>query len=138
MLGWMRNKDWKLPRAAVAPYFTRSAIDGATPERASRSGRVRRLVFFGRLEERKGIAPFIAALNGLDPDLVAGLRLVFLGRETPHWPAERSEEHTSELQSRENLVCRLLLEKKKKNENHVTPADIQLTHMKMKMYHEVE
>src|SRR6266511_5946237 len=30
-------------------------------------------------------------------------------------PAPRSEEHTSELQSRENLVCRLLLEKKKEN-----------------------
>src|SRR5690606_42017435 len=29
----------------------------------------------------------------------------------------RSEEHTSELQSRENLVCRLLLEKKKKAED---------------------
>src|SRR5436309_4130992 len=29
---------------------------------------------------------------------------------------ERSEEHTSELQSRENLVCRLLLEKKKKKD----------------------
>src|SRR5436309_2679380 len=28
---------------------------------------------------------------------------------------QRSEEHTSELQSRENLVCRLLLEKKKKS-----------------------
>src|SRR5215475_15960834 len=28
---------------------------------------------------------------------------------------QRSEEHTSELQSRENLVCRLLLEKKKKD-----------------------
>src|SRR2546430_10544970 len=28
----------------------------------------------------------------------------------------RSEEHTSELQSQSNLVCRLLLEKKKKNE----------------------
>src|SRR5690606_41143679 len=28
--------------------------------------------------------------------------------------SDRSEEHTSELQSRENLVCRLLLEKKKK------------------------
>src|SRR5690606_14075610 len=28
-------------------------------------------------------------------------------------PKNRSEEHTSELQSRENLVCRLLLEKKK-------------------------
>src|SRR3712207_7356583 len=29
----------------------------------------------------------------------------------------RSEEHTSELQSRQYLVCRLLLEKKKKNKN---------------------
>src|SRR5438270_10211963 len=29
-------------------------------------------------------------------------------------PASRSEEHTSELQSQSNLVCRLLLEKKKK------------------------
>src|SRR3712207_8569191 len=33
----------------------------------------------------------------------------------------RSEEHTSELQSRQYLVCRLLLEKKKKtNKNHMT------------------
>src|SRR5688572_31657793 len=31
--------------------------------------------------------------------------------------ADRSEEHTSELQSQSNLVCRLLLEKKKKNTN---------------------
>src|SRR3712207_7486588 len=30
------------------------------------------------------------------------------------WPGGRSEEHTSELQSRQYLVCRLLLEKKKK------------------------
>src|SRR2546430_16639938 len=30
-------------------------------------------------------------------------------------PQSRSEEHTSELQSQSNLVCRLLLEKKKKN-----------------------
>src|SRR5436309_15835853 len=30
-------------------------------------------------------------------------------------PRQRSEEHTSELQSRENLVCRLLLEKKKQS-----------------------
>src|SRR5690606_39276596 len=33
--------------------------------------------------------------------------------ETDLFNAGRSEEHTSELQSRENLVCRLLLEKKK-------------------------
>src|SRR6266496_5312486 len=31
----------------------------------------------------------------------------------PAWPTVRSEEHTSELQSRRDLVCRLLLEKKK-------------------------
>src|SRR5690606_41395668 len=42
-------------------------------------------------------------------------------RRPGHLPAplpapQRSEEHTSELQSRENLVCRLLLEKKKKKE----------------------
>src|SRR2546430_4513980 len=35
---------------------------------------------------------------------------------TPVWPS-RSEEHTSELQSQSNLVCRLLLEKKKKNKD---------------------
>src|SRR2546422_6426140 len=34
--------------------------------------------------------------------------------EAKHDPGERSEEHTSELQSRLHLVCRLLLEKKKK------------------------
>src|SRR5207302_5738768 len=33
-------------------------------------------------------------------------------------PSARSEEHTSELQSRENLVCRLLLEKKKNKEKN--------------------
>src|SRR5260221_7681461 len=37
----------------------------------------------------------------------------------------RSEEHTSELQSHSDLVCRLLLEKKKKS----TPNVVSLTHM---------
>src|SRR5438093_4752520 len=36
------------------------------------------------------------------------------------WIGDRSEEHTSELQSLTNLVCRLLLEKKKKNKNNIT------------------
>src|ERR1035437_7361221 len=36
----------------------------------------------------------------------------------PYWePRLRSEEHTSELQSRQYLVCRLLLEKKQKHED---------------------
>src|SRR6185436_20719113 len=34
-------------------------------------------------------------------------------------PSPRSEEHTSELQSPDHLVCRLLLEKKKKTKNHI-------------------
>src|SRR5690606_41270964 len=38
----------------------------------------------------------------------------------PGLRADRSEEHTSELQSRENLVCRLLLEKKKKTTKYHT------------------
>src|SRR2546430_3696857 len=36
----------------------------------------------------------------------------------------RSEEHTSELQSQSNLVCRLLLEKKKKNKTPTVPDNI--------------
>src|SRR2546422_6527958 len=35
----------------------------------------------------------------------------------------RSEEHTSELQSRLHLVCRLLLEKKKKKKQHTTQSN---------------
>src|SRR2546427_1981473 len=63
-------------------------------------------------------------------------------RRTRHWarpwpgprrsappPRRRSEEHTSELQSQSNLVCRLLLEKKKQNKEcaqttHVRPWDL--------------
>src|SRR5260370_33660902 len=56
-------------------------------------------------------------------------------REAPHEPTVkpcawhqavtlvRSEEHTSELQSHLNLVCRLLLEKKKNRKNNSTSTD---------------
>src|SRR3712207_8815660 len=40
--------------------------------------------------------------------------------EQPQEVVDRSEEHTSELQSRQYLVCRLLLEKKKKINNYYT------------------
>src|SRR5207302_7888333 len=60
---------------------------------------------------------YAAAVSGREP----------LGVETrqqravvPHGARLRSEEHTSELQSRENLVCRLLLEKKKKKRKEIT------------------
>src|SRR5690554_7318933 len=41
-------------------------------------------------------------------------------------PTARSEEHTSELQSRPHLVCRLLLEKKKKKHKHKKNHIIQI------------
>src|SRR3712207_7645063 len=54
-----------------------------------------------------------------------------LGREpgrSDRGPADRSEEHTSELQSRQYLVCRLLLEKKKKKlyHTHISLARVRL------------
>src|SRR5258707_2364879 len=39
----------------------------------------------------------------------------------------RSEEHTSELQSRQYLVCRLLLEKKKKKSRRILPCLVRAT-----------
>src|SRR5256885_6501666 len=46
----------------------------------------------------------------------------------PGDPADRSEEHTSELQSPCNLVCRLLLEKKKTKVNKIDQTDFLLLH----------
>src|SRR5690606_40122284 len=67
------------------------------------------------------IIEIIAILNPVFPDVVSTIMLP--GLSIPFSSARemmcnairsfRSEEHTSELQSRENLVCRLLLEKKK-------------------------
>src|SRR3712207_7843116 len=87
------------PRSTLFPYTTlfRSAHDD--PERRGRDGKVEDPVpggaalFVELLEERR------------DPVLA---RVV--GEIRRH---VRSEEHTSELQSRQYLVCRLLLEKKK-------------------------
>src|SRR5690349_22462080 len=49
--------------------------------------------------------------------LAEELKLPFHMREVDLPRLRRSEEHTSELQSRRDLVCRLLLEKKKKTKN---------------------
>src|SRR5256885_4225844 len=56
------------------------------------------------------------------PAKAIGLPLLFLPS-----PAGRSEEHTSELQSPCNLVCRLLLEKKKKNKYLTVSTDTTLS-----------
>src|SRR5256885_12828257 len=51
----------------------------------------------------------------------AGLFLTELPAATRHAEDARSEEHTSELQSPCNLVCRLLLEKKNTNSDSCSP-----------------
>src|SRR2546430_10695472 len=46
----------------------------------------------------------------------------------------RSEEHTSELQSQSNLVCRLLLEKKKNPRDDTTESIQVLTHVTVRVH----
>src|SRR2546421_5565913 len=77
------------PRSTLFPYTTlfRSQIAGTRPEG---EGRAPREETFNRVSARRA------------------------GAVTRHPQARRSEEHTSELQSRSDLVCRLLLEKKKR------------------------
>src|SRR5438874_2872724 len=55
--------------------------------------------------------------------LAAGVRALGENRVQEARAKIRSEEHTSELQSRRDLVCRLLLEKKKKKKIHSTELD---------------
>src|SRR3989449_7907335 len=95
------------PRSTLFPYTTlfRSGTDGGAVQRLPQ-----------RQEERRD-----AALDRARP---RGRRAVLLPRRGPralgHDDHARSEEHTSELQSRLHLVCRLLLEKKKKKQKFNT------------------
>src|SRR2546422_4698449 len=86
------------PRSTLFPYTTlfRSVVEGDQPRQSVHVGGAAE---GRRAAERAGPERDFLAL---DPELRV--------RE------QRSEEHTSELQSRLHLVCRLLLEKKKKNQ----------------------
>src|SRR3712207_7908967 len=89
------------PRSTLFPYTTlfRSLLDEVAHHRDINREDRRRLLFREALQarEQEGLARHRRDLAE------ANLR------------RQRSEEHTSELQSRQYLVCRLLLEKKKKN-----------------------
>src|SRR2546427_9181281 len=88
------------PRSTLFPYTTlfRSAYDGHR-SRFTQSGADADFVPDGNSVGTQQSGPFETAVNvRTDQQDV------------------RSEEHTSELQSQSNLVCRLLLEKKKKKE----------------------
>src|SRR3712207_8957700 len=91
------------PRSTLFPYTTLFRSPIAKRRRLARGIARRRARLDDRADaERLGTAPNLAEKRD---DLVCGSRGT-LGRL-------RSEEHTSELQSRQYLVCRLLLEKKK-------------------------
>src|SRR5690606_40407533 len=72
---------------------------------------------------RKGKGSWVKSLPTKWPTPIWNWATRSTHRTRSKWPpnsittakSRRSEEHTSELQSRENLVCRLLLEKKKEN-----------------------
>src|SRR5690554_7189483 len=94
------------PGSTLFPYTTLFRSAGA-PSRSSRS----------RAANRSPGGGFRAGVMGDQPRARCPLH----GAETSGWADDhdpqclRSEEHTSELQSRPHLVCRLLLEKKNEN-----------------------
>src|SRR5688572_31714359 len=94
---------------------------GVSPMSSLRDGTwARRPCYCSSCRVREVVPPADDPVAG-DVDEGDGLRLARLepdGRAGGDVePGERSEEHTSELQSQSNLVCRLLLEKKKQKSN---------------------
>src|SRR2546422_5418780 len=87
------------PRSPLFPYTTlfRSLCSGVSALRAT---------------------PDLATIPPRDDPAEHDVQPAEPGRHQPVAPRRRSEEHTSELQSRLHLVCRLLLEKKKKSYIH--------------------
>jgi glycosyltransferase involved in cell wall biosynthesis len=88
---WMQEQGWRLPPDTfVIPYLSRSAATGEDPWQArAADGQVERIAFFGRLAEGKGLRPFAAGLNALDPELLREVELEFVGAATSAWPPER-------------------------------------------------
>src|SRR2546430_7194669 len=97
------------PRSTLFPYTTlfRSRLCGGD---ARRQGRPRR--------RRAGTRR--CGREGRDRAAARAVARRCLPREDGTQARGRSEEHTSELQSQSNLVCRLLLEKKKANKKYET------------------
>src|SRR5690554_7406593 len=89
------------------------------------------LFFFLRIPRppRSTLFPYTTLFRSLDPDPLTPVRRGCRGgrhtakrcRYGVRRAVVRSEEHTSELQSRPHLVCRLLLEKKKKKNSPHPP-----------------
>src|SRR5690242_21219617 len=85
------------PRSTLFPYTTLFRSDQFVRDRAGQW-------VSGELDDERHLRQRIVHLSALKQLMVEAKVLAMI----------RSEEHTSELQSHVNLVCRLLLEKKKK------------------------
>lgn len=121
LLGWMEARGWRLPkRHYVQQNLLPRGQDTRQPE-SRRSLPVTELVFFGRLEPRKGVLLFCDALDRLATNGILarhdGLKITFLGKSTPvegmdgrdyaaaratGWPAETG--FVSDLDSRDALA----------------------------------
>src|SRR2546422_3543089 len=88
------------PRSTLFPYTT-----------LFRSG-----VILGQMKDASTSAQVFQALLGTSANRKGGAIAIYIPSDSTRVAeaCKRSEEHTSELQSRLHLVCRLLLEKKKK------------------------
>src|SRR3989442_7908517 len=81
-----------------------------------------------RRPPRSTLFPYTTLFRSRGPPIPPALAGAY--REAIHRArelAERSEEHTSELQSRPHLVCRLLLEKKKQARKRYSPEPSEIT-----------
>src|SRR3712207_7659000 len=97
------------PRSTLFPYTTLFRSRGRRHDVRARGGGRRA----ARHSVAEGLAPRSAGRVVAEPAL--GLAAQGAGRDEVLEHVSRSEEHTSELQSRQYIVCRLLLGKKKKN-----------------------
>src|SRR5947208_12451089 len=100
-----------LPRPPISTLFPYTTLFRSSSRRSSRRRRRRRPVALSATSARAAVKADINVTPLIDVMLV--LLIIFM-IVTPLIAAGfRSEEHTSELQSPDHLVCRLLLEKKK-------------------------
>src|SRR5258707_11578743 len=91
---------------ATTEIYTLSLHDALPIYMAAQNWKGKRVVIIGAARQGLALARYLAR---------NGAQVMLNDRRK----SERSEEHTSELQSRQYLVCRLLLEKKKKQNKEV-------------------